>query len=397
MLKLLVVLLLLSTAFCHRNIVWDTIKNITQSTSKAVISNIVDIWYYYNRCEISTVVFGKTGVGKSTLINSLFGLTVAETGDFSATTKENRKYSKIINDVMVHIYDTPGLFDENENDIAYLTKAAPLLSKCDIILLCFDVREKRLRREDIDIMNLLTLAFGKTIWNRIVIVYTFADEVNTPFLNGKLQVLNNFIKNKITTSFVPIIPNIKRTLLWATIFERSDNKINAALVKINFDSLYKDIRKDKESAVKILKKIQSDETVPVEIKQKLKAKISDDGCFASSTMVKLCNSSIIPLYDVKVGDYVYSQNYICTRVRYIKHHTGYYYVYDVANVWITRAHLIKINNDYVRADSFTTIKDITYGVTYILTADDHIMINDVIFSVHSYNHYIMQILSRLTY
>lgn len=56
---------------------------------------------------LNVVVIGKTGVGKSTLINTVFGDSVAEVGIGTPVTQAIRKLEK--EGVPLAIYDTPGL------------------------------------------------------------------------------------------------------------------------------------------------------------------------------------------------------------------------------------------------------------------------------------------------
>lgn len=56
--------------------------------------------------KLNIVVIGKSGVGKSTLINSLFRGNFAETGLGRPVTKEVKKIEK--NGYPLVIYDTPG-------------------------------------------------------------------------------------------------------------------------------------------------------------------------------------------------------------------------------------------------------------------------------------------------
>ena len=62
---------------------------------------------------LNVVVIGKTGVGKSTLINSVFGDSVAEVGIGTPVTQTIRKLEK--EDVPLAIYDTPGLELQGEH------------------------------------------------------------------------------------------------------------------------------------------------------------------------------------------------------------------------------------------------------------------------------------------
>ena len=59
-----------------------------------------------NLKKLNIIVVGKSGVGKSTLINSLFRDKIAETGLGRPITTEIRKIEK--KDYPMAIYDTPG-------------------------------------------------------------------------------------------------------------------------------------------------------------------------------------------------------------------------------------------------------------------------------------------------
>lgn len=62
---------------------------------------------YSSLTTLNVVVIGKTGVGKSTLINSVFGENVAEVGLGRPVTQSIRKLEK--EGTPLAIYDTPGL------------------------------------------------------------------------------------------------------------------------------------------------------------------------------------------------------------------------------------------------------------------------------------------------
>lgn len=67
---------------------------------------------------LNVMVLGKTGVGKSTLINNLFTKKVAETGTGKPVTDQIRKYE--LPNYPLAIYDTPGLELSGENDVENL-------------------------------------------------------------------------------------------------------------------------------------------------------------------------------------------------------------------------------------------------------------------------------------
>ncbi len=69
---------------------------------------------------MNVMLLGKTGVGKSTLINNLFNKRLAETGIGRPVTQEIRQYSK--ENYPLTIYDTPGLELGGDNAIEQLLK-----------------------------------------------------------------------------------------------------------------------------------------------------------------------------------------------------------------------------------------------------------------------------------
>ncbi|MCR4814603.1 MAG: GTP-binding DUF697 domain-containing protein [Lachnospiraceae bacterium] len=69
---------------------------------------------------MNVMLLGKTGVGKSTLINNLFNKRLAETGIGRPVTQEIRQYSK--ENYPLTIYDTPGLELGGDNAIEHLLK-----------------------------------------------------------------------------------------------------------------------------------------------------------------------------------------------------------------------------------------------------------------------------------
>lgn len=84
-----------------------------QDVAKKILDSIQEA--KKNMANLNVMILGKTGVGKSTLINSVFSENLAETGIGKPITSMIRSYSK--EGFPVTIYDTPGLELGGENSI----------------------------------------------------------------------------------------------------------------------------------------------------------------------------------------------------------------------------------------------------------------------------------------
>lgn len=134
---------------------------------------------------ITMFVTGKPGVGKSRLVNALFGKPVAKESPLKKTcTASLTPYSADVgNGSTISIVDTPGLQDGKFNTDRewHLERLAQHVRQgLDLIIYCIKMDDRRFYEDDKAAMRSLTDKFGKDIWKNAVIALTFANKVEDP-------------------------------------------------------------------------------------------------------------------------------------------------------------------------------------------------------------------------
>ena len=178
-----------------------------------------------HRNDFSILITGKTGVGKSSLVNALVGRTVAEQGhELDPQTLQVTSYcAKVIEGIEVRVWDSPGLQDGTDNEESYLADIkSKIEGELDLVIYCLKMDDTRFHEEDKKTIQLLTQAFGKKLWKNAVIALTFANKVEDPsggdkeaFFLEKLEIwreaINSFFRDKLEIDSellqsLPIVP-----------------------------------------------------------------------------------------------------------------------------------------------------------------------------------------------
>jgi len=126
---------------------------------------------------------GKSGTGKSTLINNLLAAPIAIINDDRTGTINVDEYN--INKYGHHfkIYDTPGLFDSTLTT-EQVTKKIATIKKINIVLICHDISQPRLYNDDINIFKEIKKIYGPNIFKHSVLIFTKSNLVkNLPSRN----------------------------------------------------------------------------------------------------------------------------------------------------------------------------------------------------------------------
>ena len=175
------------------------------------------------RNSLHILVTGRTGAGKSTLVNSIVGKYVAIEGDsisLLGKTKKVSKYERKIPgaDSTIYIYDSPGLQDSG-NENKHLKDLEESCRGVDFNLYCVRMKD-RLQRSEVDTMKKLSDKFGKKeFWQKTLFVLTFANEITLP---KRLTLSQYFRKRKVEWE----------TLLQNTLIEKVGIRKEAANVPV---------------------------------------------------------------------------------------------------------------------------------------------------------------------
>lgn len=184
----------------------------------------------FETLKLKLLVCGKTGVGKSSLVNSLVGKEVCDVGGPGEDDRENpfdpQTLSVVeirarIQNVLLSIFDSPGLQDGTGNDDKYLEDMYDKCKDVELILYCIDSTQARWSAQEIKATKLLTEKFGMEFWKKAVLVLTKANMVQpqrrganeTEFLKKVVQRFSKKFKEQlkeqgVDTTIADAIPTV---------------------------------------------------------------------------------------------------------------------------------------------------------------------------------------------
>lgn len=131
----------------------------------------------------SILITGKTGAGKSSLINGMVGKDIAKEGTSldRETTSVQQFRVACEGGVTITVWDSPGLQDGLDKEDDYIKDMQSKgLASADLVFYCTKMNENRLTKGDMEAVHKLTEGLGKSFWSNTVFVLTFANDTRPP-------------------------------------------------------------------------------------------------------------------------------------------------------------------------------------------------------------------------
>lgn len=167
------------------------------------------------------LVVGKTGVGKSALINALAGYELSPESPMEVGTYKVEEFDAVLYDgITVTFYDSPGLHDAKGKEKEYLQQIVDKCKNLDLILFCTKLTDTRVTEEDCDTICEFTRALGEDFWKKSVFVLTFANNVRP-----KTNIKDPEMKKKALRQKIDLMSKKLREVL------RSKAQLSSTVVK----------------------------------------------------------------------------------------------------------------------------------------------------------------------
>lgn len=161
------------------------------------------------------VAVGRTGVGKSSTVNSLLGEQIAPVGHFERLTATVEEYNASLQGIPCTISDTPGFCDEKaekNTDQAYLNLLISKVPEFHCMLFVTQLNFSRVDGCEKNIISNISTALGVEVWSHSVVVFTHSnDQLPQSFsdvLKKRTQLIRDCIAESAGSEIASGIPTI---------------------------------------------------------------------------------------------------------------------------------------------------------------------------------------------
>lgn len=133
---------------------------------------------WWESCDsLDVLVVGQCGVGKSTLLNTMFAEEVATvSSDRNPTTMAVQRYTQQVDGVLLRYFATPGFHPGVQDSEEIVRDIRDTFKSVNMVWYCLRM-DDQFRDKDCTAIREITRAFRKDIWQHAVIVLTFANTV----------------------------------------------------------------------------------------------------------------------------------------------------------------------------------------------------------------------------
>ncbi|XP_049924041.1 uncharacterized protein LOC126404710 [Epinephelus moara] len=155
----------------------------TQVCSNASLINIqcIDGHYSLSVSDRRVVILGKTGAGKSSLANTIFGedLLFNTSHTINSETKRCQAETRSLNGGGMTLIDTPGVFDTDRPEEELKREIVRCITECApgphafLILL----KVEKFTKQEQDVINIIHQYFSEEVFKYATIVFTYGDQL----------------------------------------------------------------------------------------------------------------------------------------------------------------------------------------------------------------------------